>query len=141
MEFTIYETKTRKVKGEDTDFLSLVAEISDFDSIEEALEALMDEVPEYIGVELTVFTQEPMTVTVNENPSKYAFSVNGGSVTTVDEEEANEEEEAEEEPVAAAPRSQQRRRKRTTASPAKTNARSASSKKASPFRSNPKSAE
>jgi septum formation inhibitor MinC len=136
MEFSIYEEKIRKVKGEDTSFLSLVAEVSDFESIEEALEALMEEVPEYLGVELIVFSQEPVLVTVNENPSKYAVTVNGGNVATVVDEE-DEEEEADEPPPAPKPR----RARRNNAASAKRAPAKSGGKKASPFRSNPKSAE
>lgn len=141
MEFTIYETKTRKVKGEDTEFLALVAEISDIDTLEEALEALMEEVPEYLGVELTVFQQEPTLVTVNENPSKYAISLNGSSSAAVAEEEEEDEDEAEDEeepaPAAAAPKRGTRGAKRGSATASKRGG----AKKASPFKSNPKSAD
>jgi hypothetical protein len=134
MDIYIYQEKTRKVKGEDSEYLEPIAELEDFDSVEEALEALMDQVPDLLGVELAVFTQAPMLITANENPSKYAF-VNGG-VSTVDEPEAAEpEDEPAEEAPKPARRGRPRGRSTTAKRPRKTTA------KKSPFKSNPASAE
>jgi hypothetical protein len=105
MDVYIYTEGVRKVKGEEQVFLSPLAELEDFESVDAALEALVDEAPDLLGTEFVIFTQQPDYVTVEPPPeTKYSFSRRNGSTVAAEEAvEEDEEPEAEEEaPVAVA---------------------------------------
>ena len=108
MDVYIYTEGTRKVKGEDQVYLAPLAELEDFDTIDAALEALVDEAPELLGTEFVIFTQQPEYVTVGEPTARYAFSRRNGSGAVVEAEEEvvyedEVEPEEEEEVVVATP--------------------------------------
>jgi regulator of protease activity HflC (stomatin/prohibitin superfamily) len=103
MDVYIYTEGVRKVKGEEQVFLSPLAELEDFESIDAALEALVDEAPDLLGTEFVIFTQQPEYVTVEPPPeTKYSFSRRNGSQVAVEEEPEVVEPE-DEEPEAPAP--------------------------------------
>jgi hypothetical protein len=105
MDVYIYTEGVRKVKGEEQLFLSPLAELEDFDTVDAALEALVDEAPDLLGTEFVIFTQQPEYVTVEPPPeTKYQFSRRNGGAVVVDEEpEAVEPEDEEPEEEAPAP--------------------------------------
>jgi hypothetical protein len=158
MDVYIYTEGVRKVKGEEQVFLSPLAELEDFESVDAALEALVDEAPDLLGTEFVIFTQQPDYVTVEPPPeTKYSFSRRGGNGAVVVEEATYEEEEpeAEEEVVATpvrkrpagkrAPKAKPAAKKRPAAKQAaKTGARAGTrtgSSKRTPFTKNAASAE
>jgi hypothetical protein len=155
MDVYIYQNKSRKVKGEDQEFLEPVAELTDFESVEAALEALVEEVPDFLGVELAVFTEEPLLVTVEENPSKYRVTTTNGTTAAAEEAEegeagdngGDEEPEAEEEKPARRSRAKSgaakgtSSRSRSRAKPRAGTRTGAKAAKRSPFTRNPASAE
>jgi len=96
MNVYIYMEVTRKSRGEETQYLQPVAELEDFDTIDAALEALVDEAPELLGTEFVIFTEAPEYITVGEPTAKYSFSRRGDD-SEADEEEEPEAEEYEEE--------------------------------------------
>jgi outer membrane biosynthesis protein TonB len=97
MDVYIYTEVTRKVQGEDVQLLQPFAVLEDFESEEAALEALVDEYPDYLGTEFIIFTEEPQRITVEPPPEqKYSFKRRGANGDDAEEEEA-EPEEAEEE--------------------------------------------
>jgi hypothetical protein len=100
MDVYIYTEGTRKVRGEEQQFLAPVAVLEDFDSVDAALEALVDEYPDFMGTEFVIFTCAPDYVTVEEPTAKYSFSRRGDNEEDTGEEEAEEEEYEEEEPEA-----------------------------------------
>lgn len=109
MDVYIYTEGVRKVKGEEQVYLAPLAELEDFESVDAALEALVDEAPDMLGMEFVIFTQQPEYITVEPPPeTKYQFSrrSGNGAVTQEEEPEAEEEyveEEAEDEAPVAAP--------------------------------------
>jgi septum formation inhibitor MinC len=109
MDVYIYTEGVRKVKGEEQVYLAPLAELEDFESVDAALEALVDEAPDMLGTEFVIFTQQPEYITVEPPPeTKYQFSRRSGSngaVVEAEEPEAEEayEEEVEEEVAVAAP--------------------------------------
>jgi hypothetical protein len=104
MDVYIYTEGVRKVKGEEQVFLSPLAELEDFESVDAALEALVDEAPDLLGTEFVIFTQQPDYVTVEPPPeTKYSFSRRGGNGAVVVEEAVEEDEEPEVEEDAPAP--------------------------------------
>lgn len=105
MDVYIYTEGVRKVKGEEQVYLAPLAELEDFESVDAALEALVDEAPDLLGMEFVIFTQQPEYVTVEPPPeTKYQFSRrNGNTVAAEEAVEEDEEPEAEDEaPVAVA---------------------------------------
>jgi septum formation inhibitor MinC len=105
MDVYIYTEGVRKVKGEEQVYLAPLAELEDFESVDAALEALVDEAPDLLGTEFVIFTQQPEYVTVEPPPeTKYQFSRrNGNTVAAEEAVEEDEEPEAEDEaPVAVA---------------------------------------
>lgn len=160
MDVYIYTEGVRKVKGEEQQYLAPLAELEDFESVDAALEALVDEAPELLGTEFVIFTQQPEYITVEPPPeTKYSFSRrNGNQADTqpVDEEYEDEAEVEEEEPVVAAPTPKRKpaAKKRPPAAKAKPVAKKrpaaksaakagtrASSSKRTPFTKNAASAE
>ena len=153
MDVYIYTEGVRKVKGEEQVFLSPLAELEDFETVDMALEALVDEAPELLGTEFVIFTQQPEYITVEPPPeTKYSFSRRGGdngAVVAVEDEEPVEEDEVEEEAPAPRRRSAAKKaaskpaaRKRPAAkkSAAKAGTRVGSSKR-TPFTKNAASAD
>jgi hypothetical protein len=152
MDVYIYTEGIRKVKGEEQVFLSPLAELEDFETVDAALEALVDEAPDLLGTEFVIFTQQPEYVTVEPPPeTKYSFSRRNGSGAVVEEEPEVEPED--EEPEAPAPTRRRpaakkpaakkaAARKRPTAkkSGARAGTRTGSSKR-TPFTRNPASAD
>jgi hypothetical protein len=104
MDVYIYTEGVRKVKGEEQLFLSPLAELEDFESVDLALEALVDEAPDLLGTEFVIFTQQPEYVTVEPPPeTKYSFSRRNGAAVVEEEPEAVEPEDEEPEDEAPAP--------------------------------------
>jgi hypothetical protein len=105
MDVYIYQENTRKIKGEEVLVLAPIGTLEGFESVEEAMEALIDAEPDYMGVELVIFTEEPQYITAEEPPpTKYSFIRRNGSGAVVEEEpEAEVEPEAEPEEEAPAP--------------------------------------
>lgn len=95
MNVYIYTEGVRKVKGEEQPFLSPVAELEDFETVDAALEALVDSYPEFLGSEFVIFTSAPDYITVAEPTAKYSFVRRNGSEVVTEPEEAYEEEEPE----------------------------------------------
>jgi len=105
MDVYIYTEGVRKVKGEEQVYLAPLAELEDFESVDAALEALVDEAPDMLGTEFVIFTQQPEYITVEPPPeTKYQFSrrSGNGAVVEAEEPEAEEEDEEEAEEVAVA---------------------------------------
>src|SRR4051812_11735951 len=124
MDVYIYTEGVRKVKGEEQVYLSPLAELEDFESVDAALEALVDEAPEMLGTEFVIFTEQPQYITVEPPPeTKYLFSRRAnGAVVQEQEPEAEVEEEYEEEveeEVAVAPVRKKRPAKKAPAVVAK----------------------
>ncbi len=116
MDIYLYQENIRKVKGEDVSVLVPIGMLEGFDTEEDALEALVDAEPDYLGVELVIFTQEPTYITAEEPPpTKYAFNRRNGSGAVVEEEAEPEEEPVEEEPEEAAPVAKKRPAKKAPA--------------------------
>lgn len=110
MDVYIYQEKTRKVRGEEELILAPIGTIEGYESIEEAMEALIDAEPDFMGVELVIFTEEPQYITAEEPPpTKYSFVRRNGSGGAVVEEEPEVEPEPDEEPEAEAPAPARRR--------------------------------
>lgn len=100
MDVYIYTEGVRKVKGEEQVYLSPLAELEDFETVDAALEALVDEAPDLLGTEFVIFTQQPEYITVEPPPeSKYAFTRRNGGGAVVEDEEPPEEEPEEEAPA------------------------------------------
>jgi hypothetical protein len=153
MDVYIYTEGIRKVKGEEQVFLSPLAELEDFETVDAALEALVDEAPDLLGTEFVILTQQPEYVTVEPPPeTKYSFSRRNGSGAVVEEEEPEVEPE-DEEPEAPAPTRRRPAAKKPAAKKAaarkrpaakKTGARAGTrtgSSKRTPFTRNPASAD
>jgi hypothetical protein len=152
MDVYIYTEGIRKVKGEEQVFLSPLAELEDFETVDAALEALVDEAPDLLGTEFVIFTQQPEYVTVEPPPeTKYSFSRRNGSGAVVEEEPEVEPED--EEPEAPAPtrrrpaakkpaakKAAARKRPAAKKSGARAGTRTGSSKR-TPFTRNPASAD
>lgn len=101
MDVYIYQENTRKVKGEDVVVLMPVGTIEGYESVDEAMEALIDSEPDFMGIELVIFTEEPQYITAEEPPqTKYSFVRRNGTGAVV---EGDEEPEAEPEPEPEAP--------------------------------------
>lgn len=145
MDVYIYQENTRKIKGEDVLVLAPIGTIEGYESIEEAMEALIDAEPDFMGVELVVFTEEPQYITAEEPPpTKYSFVRRNGSDGAVVEEEPEAEPE---EPEAEAPAPARRRpaaKKPATRKPAakkRAGTRAGSGGRRSPFTRNAASAD
>jgi hypothetical protein len=110
MDVYVYQENSRKIKGEDVLVLLPIGTLEGFESVEEAMEALIDSEPDYMGVELVIFTEEPQYITAEEPPpTKYSFVRRNGSGAVVEEPEAEgEEPEAEPEEEAPAPAARRR---------------------------------
>ena len=162
MDVYIFTEVIRKVRARTCLLLQPLAELEDFDSEDAALEALVDQYPDYLGTEFVVFTEEPQYITVEPPPeSRYAFTRrNGGSGAVVEEgyeDEVEPEEEPEEEPAAPIAVKKRPAKKRPAAKakaaakkrpaakrPAATGARAGTrtgSSKRTPFTRNPGSAD
>jgi septum formation inhibitor MinC len=98
MDVYIYTEGVRKVKGEEQVYLAPLAELEDFESVDAALEALVDEAPDMLGTEFVIFTQQPEYITVEPPPeTKYQFSRRSANGAVVEEEPEAEEDFTEEE--------------------------------------------
>ena len=150
MDVFIYTEGVRKVKGEEQVFLAPLAELEDFDTFEDALEALVDEAPQLLGTEFVCFTEQPTYITVDEPPAtKYAFSRRDGNAAVVEAEEEpveDQEDEPEEEVVPVVrkrPASKKPAAKKRPAAkrPGRRAATRTGSSRRTPFTGNPASAE
>jgi outer membrane biosynthesis protein TonB len=135
MDVYIYTEGTRKVKGEEEQFLRPLAELEDFDSIDAALEALVDEAPDLIGTEFVIFTCAPEYITVDEPTSKYSFKRRSEDEEAAEEEPEAEEEAEEEEPEEEEPEEEQEEEEDEEEEPAPAPRKKSAAKKGSAQRS------